>query len=214
MTLLETMFVLSIGSFLFGGVCYAMVSLQQGYQREEILNTLTFRGQRAMEKLVSVAQKALSDDPSFSFQPSPSGDGTFSGMQFSLIQSFAGGTVTYDPNRVFIWGDQGGTYPCRGMVMGRSTDVKTLFSQGKGTDNVLGTPDDRVNAATRDDIPFLETLILPRFAPRTGRLFTIRKDPGNDRRFTFVLRLNARNGSRGFLLDDDYMLTQTITLRQ
>ena len=78
---------------------------------------------------------------------------------------------------------------------------------------MLGTVDDTFRAAASGNVR-PQLLIADSFRPRKGHLFTIKPDLASGLSLEIILRMNARGLDNEFLMEEDYIFSQKVTLRQ
>ena len=195
------------------GTVSAITGVQKSFLQNQILSQLTLRSQYAMERIVALAGQAVTIDPMFApFKPNTGSDSH--GLEFRLIQGVAGGVPIYDDAlRVFIYGADSGTEPNQGLIIGRGDTLANIHTLVAGADGVLGTFDDDTRASLGGGIPACEALIPGNFAPQTGEMFTVNIS-GSGRLLAFMIRVNARDSDGNFLLPNDLVFRERVSLRQ
>jgi type II secretory pathway pseudopilin PulG len=213
-TLIELIVVVVLVVILILGASATALAMEKSFSDEQVLSVLQLRCQNAMERIVEMASQAVTKDDMF-LADVQAGTTAFSLLTFRLIDYIYNGSPVYDDTlKVFIYGDAGGTYPCKGLIIGRGPDLASVYTSGKGNDGALGTIDDNLTVSFGQGLPAVELLISDKYAPRTGRMFVVEPDLGNGLLLKFTLRLNVLGEDGQFVLANDVVLTQTVALRQ
>lgn len=216
MSLLELMAAVGLLGVFLAGILGTLAGTQSTFLENRSIWVVQVRAQKALDRIVSVARQAVTEDADFSFLKPSTGVNSH-GLQFRLLDFIdGGGQPVYDDTlRVFIYGPDSGESPSKGLIIGRGPDLATIHATGGGPDGFLGTRDDNTTAAISGGVPAVELLVPSIYAPRTGEMFTINFDPGSDGRLiTFTLRLNVKHRDRGFVIPDDLVLTERVALMQ
>ncbi len=213
-SILEAALTLTMIVIFLSSILSTTVGLQNAFLQSQSVSDLNLRAQRALDRIVTLASQATTDDAQFGpLYPTGAPD-DFYCLRFRLVTSIdpVTGEPVYDDNLVvYVLGDEDtGLTPCAGLIVGRGPDMATIYQNGRGSDNLLGTVDDEVNTLT-NGVPVVELLVPPTFAPQTGDLFNVSVD---GRLVTFTLRMNARDGRGNFILPNDLVLSERLALRQ
>jgi prepilin-type N-terminal cleavage/methylation domain-containing protein len=214
-SLLEVVIAAAVLSLIVGSIMGVMQTTQTTFIENQYIVNMNLRAQMAMDRLIHMASQALTTDAEFgTLKPTTGVDAHC--MRFRLIQSVdpSTGNVTYHPSKVYLYGPDSDTNPCKGLIVGRGSSLDAIFAGGKGTDGFLGTQDDNVNFL-ENGIPMVELLVPSTFAPRTGEMFTVNVEPApTGRLITFTIRLNTRGSNGNFILPEDLELTERVALWQ
>ncbi len=217
MTFVEVAASLAVLLILLGSVLAATLSTQSVFIEDQLVSQLHLRTEETLDRIVALTSQALTTDTQFSTLLPSTGVATHC-LRFRLVQGIdtTTGAVLYDDAaQVYILGPDAGAFPCGGVIIGRGPDLSTISASGQGPDGVLGTTDDSVGVIVASNVPVVELLLPSTFAPQTGEMFTVDLTPAPiGRLVTFTLRVNARNPNGGFLLENDLVLTERVSLWQ
>lgn len=216
MTLVELVILIGALLVLTLATMTALIGSQNAMVQNQTVSLLQLRSQIAMDRIVALTSQAITGDAEFSpLRPNTGVD--CHALRFRLIDfidGVSGAPVYNDALKVYVYGPDGGTNPCAGLIIGRGPTLTDIYTIGAGADGLLGTVDDGT-AAISDNIPAVELLIPSTFAPRTGDMFQIDVTPApTGRLLSFTLRLNAREADGDFVLANDLVLTTNVALRE
>lgn len=210
LTLIELTVTIGLIGTLFAGTLAAVTGVQRAFSHSERVSLLRVRSEQALDRMVSTISQALTSDTEFA-GVAPGAGSSFHGLRFRVIESFNLATPVYDDLAViFVHGPDAGTNPCAGVVIGRGQSYAAVHGAAAGADNTLGTADD-VTSGVVNGQPVLEVLLGSEFAPAAGDMLAIEV---NGRRVRVTLRVNIRDSSGAFVLTNDSVLEEWISLRQ
>lgn len=213
LTLVEAVFSLAILSMLIAGAGTAMTGLQGAFNEGQSRSQMIHRGQRAMERMVSLVSQAVTVDPEFAGFDS-SGVNQFRGLRFRMLDSVVTGSLVYDDVAVvFVYGPTASSPRCDGVIIGRGTSITSVSNAGAGPDGILGTTDDDTRASVAAGFPAVELLVPSTFSPSTGSMLTFEVDTVR-RGVTITLRLNVRDGDGQFIFANDSVIQERVSLRR
>ena len=196
----------------------AITGSQRAFLQSRMSAELRLRAQNAMERVVRMTTQAITSDSQYSPLKSNTGVNSHC-LRFRLLQFVdpVSGAATFDDAlKVFIYGPHStGAHPNSGLIVGRGQGLTAIFNAGNGPDGLLGTADDNTTVVLSGDVPAVELLIPSDYAPQTGDMFTVNISPApTGRLITYTIRVNAAEPDGTFVLDQDLVLTERVSLRE